>query len=365
MKKILLVSNHFHPYIGGLEKFVFELSYSLANKGNKVDVLTFQYKKLKHIEKKDNIRIIRLPCFEILGETYSIPNFFDPQYTTLKRELLKEQYDVVFTNTRFFTSTFIGYKLAKKIKARLIHIEHGNQFVLHKNPLVTAVAWIYDQTWGRLVVSNAEIVVGISKECVNFAKKLGAKKTVVIHNSIHTKQFKSFITKRVKETTITYVGRLIYAKGIQHLIEAVKDKDATIQIVGDGPYKKSLETLSKNLNVKTNFWGQKNQKEIIEILSNTDIFINPSYSEGMPTSVLEAGAIGLPIIATDVGGTNEIIDNEINGLLIKPRSSEAIEKALKRLEDNKLREQFSKKIKEKVLSKFDWNKAAEEFERLI
>lgn len=365
MKKILVVSNHFYPYVGGLEKFVLELSYSLANKGNKVDVLTFQYKILKHIEKKDNIRIIRLPCFEILGETYSIPKIFNYKYMALKRELLKEHYDVVFTNTRFFTSTFMGYKLAKKIKARLIHIEHGNKFVIHKNPLVTAAAWIYDQTWGRLVISNAEIVVGISKECVSFAKRLGAKKTVVIHNSIHTNQFKKIITIKVKETTITYVGRLIYAKGIQHLIEAVKDKETTIQIVGDGPYKKNLETLSKNLNVKTHFLGRKDQKEIVEILSKTDIFINPSYSEGLPTSVLEAGAIGLPIIATDVGGTNEIIDNEINGLLIEPRSSVAIKNALAILEDKKIREQFSKNIKEKVLSNFDWNKATEEFERLI
>ena len=80
---------------------------------------------------------------------------------------------------------------------------------------------------------------------------------------------------------------------------------------------------------------------------------------------MEAGAIGLPIIATDVGGTNEIIDHEINGLLIKPRSSKTIKTALERLENKKIREKFSKNIKEKVLSNFDWDKTVEKFEGLI
>ncbi|MBN1175967.1 glycosyltransferase family 4 protein [Candidatus Woesearchaeota archaeon] len=365
MKKILIVANHFYPYVGGLEKFALELSNGLAKKGNKVDVLTFQYKQLKEFEKKNNINIIRLPCFEILGDTYSIPKVFSFEYKKLRKKILNEKYDVVITNTRFFTSTFIGLKLAQKMKSKFIHIEHGNKFVTHKNPIVTIAAWIYDQTLGRFVISKANLVVGISKKCVSFSKKLGAKKTTTIHNSIHTSQFSKIKSEKNKKTTITYVGRLIYAKGIQHIIEAVKGKDYVLNVVGEGPYKKELEKLSFKLKVKVNFLGQKNQKEIIKILSESDIFVNPSYSEGLPTSVLEAGAIGLPIIATDVGGTNEIIDDGINGILIKSKSVDEIKKALKKLENKKLRSEFSKKIKEKVKNNFDWTKTIEKFENII
>ncbi|MCF7799364.1 glycosyltransferase family 4 protein [Candidatus Woesearchaeota archaeon] len=365
MKKILIVANHFYPYIGGLEKFVLELAKGLAKKGNKVDVLTFQYKKLKNIEKKDQIQIIRMPCFEILGDAYSIPKIFNKKYKEIKKRILKEKYDVVFTNTRFFTSTYIGYKLAKKMKSKFIHIEHGNKFVTHSNPIVTACAWIFDQTLGRFVISRADKVVGISKKCAEFSKKLGAKEITVIHNSIHTKEFRKTSTIKNKKTTITYVGRLIYAKGVQQLIEAISESEYKLQIVGDGPYKKNLEKLSKDLKVDAIFLGQKNQEEIINILSSTDIFVNPSYSEGLPTSVLEAGALGIPIIATDVGGTNEIIDDKQNGLLIKPKNVKEIKQALKVLEDENKRKKYSKEIKKKIENNFDWEKTIKKFEEII
>lgn len=64
------------------------------------------------------------------------------------------------------------------------------------------------------------------------------------------------------------------------------------------------------------FLGEKSQEQIVEILSITDIFVNPSYSEGLPTSVMEAAGIGLPIVATDVGGTRQIIEARKTGLLV-------------------------------------------------
>lgn len=130
---------------------------------------------------------------------------------------------------------------------------------------------------------------------------------------------------------ITFVGRLIEAKGVQDLIKAFNElayPDLELWIVGDGNYRKELENLSKG-NSKIVFYGEQSNNNVIDILNQTDIFVNPSYSEGLPTSVLEAASIGLPIIATDVGGTNEIIEHRKTGLLIKPGRVWELENAIK------------------------------------
>ncbi len=120
---------------------------------------------------------------------------------------------------------------------------------------------------------------------------------------------------------ITFVGRLIEAKGVQDLIEAychlifpkIHPK-LELWIIGDGNYRKQLEAQAANC-PSIKFLGEQSHNIVMEYLKQTDIFVNPSYSEGLPTSVLEAASLGLPIVATDVGGTREIIEHRVSGYL--------------------------------------------------
>jgi len=109
----------------------------------------------------------------------------------------------------------------------------------------------------------------------------------VIHHGIELETI-----PRRKKTDLTknliFAGRIIYGKGIQDRII---------------------------------FAGGKAREDVLSLLSESDIFINPSYSEGLPISILEAGAVGLPVIATDVGGTKELIFPHQTGLLIPPQES--------------------------------------------
>lgn len=333
--KILLVSNHFYPYKGGLENYVLNLSLGLQEKGHSVTIITYNHKNLPDQETYSKLKIIRLPCWEILGDTYSVPKITSKKYKTLVKRILAEKYDAVLTNTRFFTISFLGMGLAKKMRSKYIHIEHGNKHVIHKNPLVTAIAWMYDQTLGRAVFSGADFVVGISKQCVNFAKKMGAKKTKLIYNSINLSEYKKVKTDLKKKLSIsartkiiTYVGRLIYAKGVQDLIKATSNMNKIkLIIIGSGPYKKELEKLAKETKQDILFTEELEKKDIIKYLSISDLFVNPSYSEGLPTSVLEAAAIGVPIVATDVGGTREITQKN----LVKPGDIEELRKTIQKV----------------------------------
>ncbi len=144
----------------------------------------------------------------------------------------------------------------------------------------------------------------------------------MIHNGIELKT----IPRRKKtdpNKNLIFAGRTIYGKGIQDLLVAfskIKQQGPRLTIVGDGPYKTHLKKPAHSLHVQDRiiFPGEKAREDVLRLLSESDIFMNPSYSEGLPISILEAGAVGLPVIATDVGGTKEIIIPHQTGLLIPP-----------------------------------------------
>lgn len=118
---------------------------------------------------------------------------------------------------------------------------------------------------------------------------------------------------------ITFIGRLVFLKGVTYLIEAIERlvsegvTDFSCRIVGDGEMRKELEkmVIERSLESYIEFLGFRSKEEVLsKILPSTDIFINPSLQEGLPTTVVEALLSGCSIIATDVGGTREISDGK-------------------------------------------------------
>jgi glycosyltransferase involved in cell wall biosynthesis len=133
-----------------------------------------------------------------------------------------------------------------------------------------------------------------------------------------------------------YVGRLSAEKGVQYLIEAasiLKGKGAQFRmlIIGDGPKRKELEnlTVEKGLAREHMFVGFQN--DIENWLPVLDVFVLPSLTEGTPMALLEAMAIGLPVIASDVGGVPELVENGVSGFLIPPGDSAALAEKLSTL----------------------------------
>ena len=371
MTKILLMAAHFHPYKGGLENFALDLGTRLAKRGSQVDVFTFNLGNDKEHEHYNSIDIYRFPCRSILGKTWTLPKM-NHEFKSMMNSLLKNDYDAVITNTRFFTTSYLGMKIAKKLKqrnhkTRFIHIEHGNVHVIHINPFVTLSAWLWDETYGRCIFRSADTVIGISGPCASFAKKLGAKKTIVIHNSIDPDFFNGKRKQHKGIHRIITVGRLIYAKGFQDLIMAIKGlPEIELVFIGDGPYRKNLESIAKEAGVRAIFTGTLKREEIRKELLNADLFVNPSYSEGLPTSILEAGAAGTPVIATDVGGTSEILSSSDLGVLMRPKDVPYLRnKIVTLLAQPKLRDKLSENLKKKISKDFNWDTNIKKFESVI
>jgi glycosyltransferase involved in cell wall biosynthesis len=367
-KRIAVFTTYFHPHIGGYEKNVEELFSRIAKRENyEVDVVCFNTEKVDNFEKKNRLTIYRIDCWSILGGTYALPKI--KSLLKIKKEIDKNKYIAVSTQTRFFISSFLGFLFAKKNKAKLIHTERGTSFVKQGNLIVRTIAYSIDQTMGRIIISNADVVTGVSKKACEFTRKLGAKNPIKIFNGINIDLWKrnKNIEKKSEKIVITFVGRIIKAKGIQDLLKVINkldnQKNLKVQIVGDGNYLEGLKDLSKKLNLKNiNFLGKKNYKEVVDILSGTDIFVNPSYTEGLPTSVIEAGACGCAIIASDVGGTSEIINHNKDGYIFRPKNINNLKELLEDLlKSEKKRKFFGKKISTKIKKKFDWGKVVEEY----
>ena len=371
-KRILIFAAYFLPSVGGYETNICELSKRLIQRGYQIDVITCnaenvpKSRKFLTYDKLDGIFVYRLPSWNILGGNYPIPK---PSLTTFRIlfRLLRNDYDLVNTQGRIFLTSFLGLIFAKLKRIHLVHTERGTRPAASRG-VINLVRIINDYTMGRLIIRSACKTIGVSQDTCNFLKKMGAKEAILIHNGINTNIFKrKELSQPDIKVTITFVGRLVYGKGVQNLIlafpELTRKTRARLLIIGDGSYKPALERLAQSVD-RGNilFLGQKKQREIAELLSITDIFVNPSYSEGLPTSVLEAGVAGLPIVATDVGGTKEIIEDGKSGFLIPPTNTKALKETICQLIKNKhLREELGNNIRQFVIKNFDWDEIADKW----
>ncbi|HEX9063415.1 MAG TPA: glycosyltransferase family 4 protein [Clostridia bacterium] len=173
---------------------------------------------------------------------------------------------------------------------------------------------------------------------------------------------------------ITNVGRIVPLKGQNFLIEAAKEvvdknKNVHFMIVGndklDLEWTNNLKNLVKDLGLENNitFTGARN--DIEELMAISDLFVFPSTLEGLPLTVLEAMAAGLPVIATDVGSINEVVHHNINGLLIPSGNKEVIsQNIIKLLNDKERSERMALEAKKLARSKYSIVQTAKNYEEL-
>lgn len=163
---------------------------------------------------------------------------------------------------------------------------------------------------------------------------------------------------------ITFVGRLVKEKGIDELFDAFgvlarEEPRTKLALVGhahkEGPIRRKLG--AKGLEERVVMVGGVPAKEIPGYLNATDLFVFPSWNEGLPNAVKEASACALPIVATNVGGIPEIIEDGVTGLLVPPRSADALFEALRRLvADVDLCSKLGTAAREAVSKAWDYHK---------
>jgi len=351
--KILVWASFYPPHVGGYEKNVAELSRRLVQKGHQVAVVTCKIDDSLARESVNGVIVHRVPCKLLLDGLYPVP------YLPLRQ--IGNNFDVSITQTRFFPLSFLGALHSVRHKIPLIHVERGSRHPALANRAMSLASRLYDHTIGNWIVRTAQVTVGVSDAACEFARHLGARRVVRIPNGVtDTDCFQTVHNN----PTILYVGRLIRAKGVQDLI-AVCDRigGCDLIIAGDGPYRRYLQSISDE---RPWFCGSVSGNLLNSLYHAADVFVNPSYSEGLPTSVMEAAVAGVPIVATDVGGTREIVQHGVTGRLVKPHDANALRDAIIWTLNNKDEaRQRALKCREYVLKEFSWDKVTDRYCTLL
>jgi glycosyltransferase involved in cell wall biosynthesis len=176
-----------------------------------------------------------------------------------------------------------------------------------------------------------------------------------------------------KYTVFCFVGRIVGDKGINELVEAfmrIYKVDSNTRLLLVGPFEKDLDRLKdeteKSISNHPGIIWTGYQDDIRPFLVLSDVFTFPSYREGFPNVVMQAGAMSLPCIVSDINGCNEIITDGVNGLVIPTKNSEALYNAMEYLRINKkCRKELSVNGRQIIVDRYErqyvWDKLLEEY----
>lgn len=388
--RLLLVLPFFYPHRGGSQKYAEEIYATMMknHSGVSVDVLCYNTDQVLEFEKYRNFRVFRVPCWNILPARFALAYPWSLIRTLFK--LSKNKYQYVNTHIRFFDPTWWLWAYAKIIGAKSIFTGHVASHPIHQSKIVELVGLLTDLTVAKLALKFYDYITFTNATAQKFFKdRLGVKKpSYLVYGGVDTNFFKPSenksgriipkLGKNIPDNAIiiTFVGRLIWTKGVTFLYDAAKKlcndanfKDAVFVFAGPGELEKELSDKIRQdgLQERVFMTGNISYTQVRDLLSITDIFINPSHhNEGFPNTVLEGGSAGAYVIATDNAGTWEVIRNGKTGQLIPQRNVNAIIESLTwavkhPYERNKIAQNFRKELVEK----FDWNVISEQLYNIL
>jgi len=162
---------------------------------------------------------------------------------------------------------------------------------------------------------------------------------------------------RYYDKQVVYVGRLSHEKGVDVLIRAFIDlnEDIHLLIIGDGPERNRLMSLAKGRD-NIHFLGFKERSETLKIMKGSDVLVLPSRKEGLSTTLLEAMALKIPIIATRTGGNIELLEDGKNGILVDVEDAEAIRNSIVQIFENvDMTRSRVENAYNTILKRYNWN----------
>ena len=273
-------------------------------------------------------------------------------------------------HTRNAESFFYGYLGAKLAGVEcIIHSEHGRTFNDRKIRFLMQ-KWFSEHTHAIFSVSTK-----LKDDLVKHIH-IPKEKIEVLYNGVDLSQFKSVQRKVVRDKLgfrddqiiIGSVGRLVAVKNYALLLNAFHQlnlKNAVVMLVGDGEERKILEKLARSLAIagRVHFLGHRD--DVAELLLAMDIFVLPSISEGMSNTLLEAMAVGVAPVASDIGGNPEIVDHGVSGFIFPSRDESALREYLMTLAtDTTLRGEMGSAARNKVKSEFTIDAMVARYESL-
>jgi glycosyltransferase involved in cell wall biosynthesis len=278
--------------------------------------------------------------------------------------------DILHAHNLFFLTSMVAVLVKELTNIPLVLTLHLGRMDLLGGYAARAVT-MYERFPGRLIVSRADRVVCVSKAVKRHAEEVlsvPSKKLTVVPNGVdanefHPQAYGAEQKGKSEPKRIVVVGRIISNKGLQFLVEAapsiLSGHRVQFIIAGDGPLKPEIVRMTREAGLENFFSFLGEVPSVSELLRNCDLLVRPSLTDGMPLSVLEGMATGLPVIASRIAGTPEVITNGVNGILCPPGDARALSVAINKLLDEpSLAEGMGSRARRFVEKYHDWNSIA-------
>lgn len=366
-KTIAIFTAFYPPHLGGVERYTLKVVEQLQQT-HRIIIITTNYDgNQSSFESDGNIEIIRLPVFSFFSNRFPILKK-NRTFKALLQQLDIQSIDYYICNTRFYSTTILGLKSAKKHFKKAFVIDHGSNHISIGNALLDRLGAQLEHYLTYRVKSYLPYFYGVSYRVVEWLKHFQIQADGVFYNSIDYNAYELYQHTYYPEQyndqiVISYAGRIIPEKGILLLLEAFRDikeryPECRLLIAGDGKIKDSL--VQEFQDSQISFLGKLDYSDVMGLMNISDIFVHPScYPEGLPTAVLEAGIMKTAVIATDRGGTIEVINNSSLGLIIPETKAGVREALVQLLEDRTQIDMLKENIYHRVRSTFTWDVTCE------
>jgi len=322
--KILLISPT-EKGIGGVAQHVQGLSQFLTKQNHRVNTISSK-------------NTLTIPVKGLKNPSFMLSSF-------LKTRSMKDN-DIVHAHN---IPSALAMKKTSGKKILSLHGIYSQQITELHGKIYSNVSKSYEQK----ALKWADSITTISKEAYDYYSKSGFD---VIHvpNAIDLTTLPKKSTRKF-ENQIIYAGRLSKEKGINTLIDIAKNLPAeyNLLIAGMGPEEKKIHSLA-NSKPNIHYLGYQSKQDTISLIRGSDLVIQPSLMEGISSTLLEAMGCGTCILASNVGGNVEIIENNKTGVLIEPNDAEKLLDKISDLltEDKKRNEMAVQGLK--TIVKYDW-----------
>ena len=305
--------------IGGAEKMTLNLIQGLLNFGYKIDLILIDAKGplLKNVPKGCNI--INFKSKHVFFPFLKIIKYLKKSNPTI----------LISTLTHLNTITIISI-LISRVKPKLIIMEQANLTSATKNnnlkvKFVSILAHFLYKRDDFIIAVSEGVKQDLLKKIQGIENKIRVIYNPVLNKDIFLMSYEPVYHKWFLEKNmpiILSVGRLSKEKNYSTLLQAFKlikgVNKCKLVIMGEGPERENLENLAKSLQINEDLWMPGFDINPYKYMSKSDIFVLTSIYEGLPSVLIEALALGLPLVSTDCeSGPREIIKNNINGLLVK------------------------------------------------
>lgn len=304
--------------------------------------------------KNFGLDVIYMPSYKrnsIFGQILIYSSFICKYISTLLTNYNIKIVHIHSASYGSFLRKSIVLRIAKFFKKKVIFHIHGAEFEL----FYQRSSQIKQKNITR-ILDKADAIIVLSKQWKESISKISSNKNIIIlYNPTSIKELKHVPSET---TRFLFMGRIEKRKGVYEIIESakhIKNQNIEVNLYGDGSIEKFANMIKEEKleqKIKIKGWISGDKKD--EVYYNSDVLLLPSFNEGLPMSILEAMAYGLPVISTPVGGIAEAVEEGVNGFLVSPGDAKALAEKMDLLtNDNALREKMGQESYKFAKEKFD------------